>query len=188
MDIIRAQQAGGAHPDLATHDALGLATDAELTTHAGAADPHTVYVKENDANWVDLTDSGETSLHTHPGGGAHPDLAAHDTLGLATQTELDAHLNDAADAHDASAISIADAGGDFTATTVEGALDELQADNEAHVAAADPHRGYVREADANWIDLTDSGATTLHSHSGSGGPTKITGNTGAFVADTTWET
>jgi hypothetical protein len=46
----------------------------------------------------------------------------------------------------ASAISIADVGNDFTATNVEGALDELQADNEAHVAAADPHTGYVLES------------------------------------------
>ena len=75
-----------------------------------------------------------------------------------------AHLADATDAHDASAISIVDAAGDFTADNVEDALAELQADNEAHVAAADPHAGYVREADADWIDLTDSGATTLHSH------------------------
>jgi hypothetical protein len=36
---------GGAHPGLAAHDSLGLATDAELATHAGAADPHPVYVK-----------------------------------------------------------------------------------------------------------------------------------------------
>lgn len=35
---------GGAHPDLATHDALGLATDAELTAHATAGNPHSVYV------------------------------------------------------------------------------------------------------------------------------------------------
>lgn len=72
---------------------------------------------------------------------------------LATQAELDAHVNDAAAAHAASAISIADAGGDFTATDVEGALDELQADNEAHVAAADPHTGYVLESlfDANTV-------------------------------------
>lgn len=39
--------AGGSHPNLATHDALGLATDAELTTHAGAADPHTGYRLES---------------------------------------------------------------------------------------------------------------------------------------------
>jgi hypothetical protein len=103
------------------------------------------------------------------GGGAHPDLATHDALGLATDAELAAHTGDTSDAHDASAISILDAAGDFTATDVEGALAELQADAEAHVAAADPHTGYVREADANWVDLTDGGATTLHSHAGGGG-------------------
>lgn len=77
---------------------------------------------------TDLTDGGETALHSHSGGGGHPDLAAHDTLGLATQTELD-----------------------------------------NHAAAADPHTGYVREADADWVDLTDGGQTALHSHAGGGG-------------------
>jgi hypothetical protein len=46
----------------------------------------------------------------------------------------------------ASGISILDAANDFTATNVEDALQELQADNEAHVAAADPHTGYVLES------------------------------------------
>jgi hypothetical protein len=51
---------------------------------------------------------------------------------------LDAHLADTSDAHDAAAVSIADSAGDFTATDVEGALAELQTDNEAH-AALDYH-------------------------------------------------
>lgn len=34
----------GGHPDLAAHDALGLATQAELDAHAGAPDPHPGYV------------------------------------------------------------------------------------------------------------------------------------------------
>jgi hypothetical protein len=55
-----------------------------------------------------------------------------------TSVELAAHLADTADAHDASAISIADAGGDFTATDVEGALAELQADAEALTAYSQP--------------------------------------------------
>ena len=38
----------GIHPDLTAHDALGLATDSELSTHAGAADPHTGYQKESE--------------------------------------------------------------------------------------------------------------------------------------------
>lgn len=49
---------GGAHPDLAAHDALGLQTDAEATTHAGAADPHPVYQKESEKGTV----SGYASL------------------------------------------------------------------------------------------------------------------------------
>lgn len=35
----------------------------------------------------------DDSTHTHAGGGAHPDLATHNTLGLATQAELDAHTH-----------------------------------------------------------------------------------------------
>ena len=66
-----------------------------------------------------------------------------------------AHTGDADDAHDASAISILDTANDFTATDVEGALAELQSDT-----------GYVLESSADWIDLTDAGATTLHSHTG----------------------
>lgn len=82
---------------------------------------------------------------------------------VATQTELDNHLNDTADAHDASAISILDTANDFTATDVEGALAELQADNEAHVAAADPHTGYVLESliDAKGDLIVGSAADTV---------------------------
>ena len=69
------QGGGGAHPNLATHDALGLATDTELTTHAGAADPHTGYRLESVAI-------------------AAADVAAD----VATQAELDAHAA-AADPH-----------------------------------------------------------------------------------------
>lgn len=43
-----ASEAGGSHPDLAAHDTLGLATQAELDTHAAAADPHTGYQKESE--------------------------------------------------------------------------------------------------------------------------------------------
>lgn len=50
----------------------------------------------------------------------------------------------------------------------------LGGDLDAHEAAADPHTGYVKESDANWIDLTDAGETDLHSHAGGGGGTSIT--------------
>jgi hypothetical protein len=72
-------------------------------------------------------------------------------------------------------------GGGGAGVTDHGALTGLSDDDHPqyatdtdlsnHVAAADPHTGYVREADANWIDLTDGGATTLHSHAGGGGGT-----------------
>lgn len=47
---------------------------------------------------------------------------------------LTAHLNDAADAHDAAAISVLDAANDFTATDVEGVLAELQSDAETEAS------------------------------------------------------
>ena len=61
-----------------------------VTAHEAAADPHTGYLKENDASWIDLTDAGETTLHTHAAA-AHPNLATHDALGLATDSELTTH-------------------------------------------------------------------------------------------------
>lgn len=38
---------GGAHPDLATHEALGLVTDTDLANHVSAGDPHTDYRLES---------------------------------------------------------------------------------------------------------------------------------------------
>jgi len=61
------------------------------------------------------------------------------------------HEADTSDAHAASAVSILDTAGDFTATDVEGALAELQSDAEAHLAdSSDAH-------DASAISITDSG-------------------------------
>lgn len=77
------------------------------------------------------------------GQGRFPNLSKTHTH---PETELVAHLADTSDAHDASAISILDTANDFTATNVEDALQELQADNEAHVAASDPHTGYRLES------------------------------------------
>lgn len=44
---------------------------------------------------------------------------------LIHNVEFEAHLNDADDAHDASAISVDDAGGFYAADDVEGVLQEL---------------------------------------------------------------
>lgn len=78
---------------------------------------------------------------------------------IARQAALDAHINDTTDAHDASAISIADAGNDFTATDVEGALDELQADAEVDATALSDHIADTADAhDASAISVV---STTL---------------------------
>src|SRR3990167_9043362 len=110
---------GMKHPDLATHDTLGIATQAELDAHEAAADPHTVYQRESEkgvANGYASLDAGATI----------PDAQIPSTI----------------------------------------ARDSELPDLAGHIAAADPHVGYVREADANWTDLTDGGATALHSHAG----------------------
>jgi hypothetical protein len=109
--------------------------------------------------------SGEIVVGTSPGGElggtwASPTVDATHS-GSTHSAAADTHIADATDAHDASAISIADAGADFTATDVEGALDELQSDNEAHVAAADPHTGYRLESADHTHQSTGAQAGTL---------------------------
>jgi hypothetical protein len=72
--------------------------------------------------------------------------------------DLAAHLADTVDAHDASAISILDAAGDFTATDVEGALAELQADNEAGDVGLVAHLTDTSDAhDASAVSIVDTG-------------------------------
>jgi hypothetical protein len=74
------------------------------------------------------------------------------------QAALDAHLADTTDAHDASAISILDTAADFTATDVEGALAELQADHEADEAALAAHLADTVDAhDASAISSVPAG-------------------------------
>lgn len=106
--------AGAAHPNLATHDALGLATDAELATHAA------------------------TSGHTHP------NLATHDALGLATDAELATHAA-AADPHP-------------TYSTAA----ELAAGITAHEALANPHATYHTAAEVAADIATHAGLTDPH--------------------------
>lgn len=61
-----------------------IARESDLSNHASAPDPHSVYATDADL-----------AAHTGtPHGGDHPDLAAHDTLGLATQAELNSHAAD----------------------------------------------------------------------------------------------
>ena len=110
---------GGTHPDLSTHQSLGLASNLELIdhsemtddvhginsvadlattsevnsavaggvgTHEAASNPHGVYATDADL----AAHTGNSSIHGGAGGGEHPDLAFHDTMGLATDAELGA--------------------------------------------------------------------------------------------------
>ena len=234
------QAAGGAHPDLATHDALGLATDTELTTHAGAADPHTGYrlesvaiaaadVAADVATQAELDAHAaaadphtgyrlESADHTHATTGLQAGQIAHSALtGLTTG---DDHTQYQKESEKAAASGYASLGADSLVpqdqlgTGVQDGTKFLRDDGtwqaptaahpdlathdtlglatqselDTHAGAADPHTGYVKESDANWIDLTDTGATTLHSHAGGSINTlrktadqTINGGAGVFV-------
>lgn len=135
-----------------------LATDTEVATavtnHEGAADPHTGYLKENDFDDVDFLVGTATGL-----------TAAEIVVGTTPGGELgNTWASPTVDAtHSGSTHAATQAAAEATAA---GAL-------TTHEGAADPHTGYVKENDANWTDLTDNGATTLHTHAGGGAPTGV---------------
>lgn len=126
-----------AKPAAATAGRLYFATD------GGTAG---IVYRDTGAAWVEIARAGD--MLTQAEGDARYWQLSTD---LATQAELDAHVNDSSAAHAASAISIADAAGDFTATDVEGALAELQADAEADDAALAAHL-------ADTVDAHDASA------------------------------
>lgn len=116
---------GGAHPDLATHDALGLATDTELTTHAGAADPHTGYRLES-------------ADHTHQSAGAQGGVLDHGLALTGLGDDDHTQYTTAAEADAAAAAAV---------TTHEG--------------LADPHTAYRLESDLAVESIAKSGSAAL---------------------------
>lgn len=140
-----------------------------------------------------LTDDDHPQYHNDARGDARYWPLSTD---LATQAELDAHVNDAVDAHDASAISILDTANDFTATDVEGALAELQADAEADATALSDHLADATDAhDASAISFSPTGtiaATDVQAaiaevaaEAGGGGGTPLTVKEDGVDVDTT---
>lgn len=62
-----------------TYGGASLRGDHRLLHNLTSGDPHTQYVLETSTPWVDLTDGGETTLHSHAGGaGIGPLLLASD--------------------------------------------------------------------------------------------------------------
>lgn len=118
-----------------------IARDSEVTSAISTSEAG--QVRDGDA-------AGGVLSGTYP----NPGFAAD----MATQAELDAHINDTTDAHDASAISILDTANDFTATDVEGALAELQSDHETDAQALTDHLADTADAhDASAISFSPTG-------------------------------
>ncbi len=138
--------------DLTAADVGAEATGA-VATHEAALDPHTGYRKESD-------DHTHASTGAQGGTIAYSDLTGKPTLlALGTSPSTQA-FGDLA------------AGGAATDAAKTDHKHAMMANPvTAHEAAADPHTGYLKENDANWTDLTDGGATTLHTHTGGAGVT-----------------
>jgi hypothetical protein len=107
--------------------AVDMATQAELDAHAsdttgvhGITDTSDLIV-EGDPR---LTDARTPTAHasSHQDGGSD-EISLTGLSGI--PQALQDHLDDTGDAHDASAISVADTGGNYTATDVEGVLAEI---------------------------------------------------------------
>lgn len=115
---------GGGHPDLATHNSLGLATDAEVATavsdHAAAANPHPTYHTAAEV----ATDIATHAATPHGGGGTPSATVASETsFGVS-----------------AAAGSSSDySRGDHTHGSPTNPV-------TAHEAAGDPHAGYLQES------------------------------------------
>jgi len=98
---------------------------ANMINAGGAA----LTVQEEDGTPIDTA----VTIIRVPNGGLTDNGVGDVSLGYELAGAVATHTGDATDAHDASAISIADAGGLITATEVEGALQELAAVHYAEV-------------------------------------------------------
>ncbi|MBW3663583.1 MAG: hypothetical protein KY469_10830 [Actinobacteria bacterium] len=119
-----------AKADAAETDAKQHADAADAAHVAAAADPHAAADYQTGAEvaaTVEAHRADTTVVH------GIADTAALETQSGA-QAKVDAHVNDAVDAHDAAAISFALAAG-FAATDVQAALVELEADKETPAGA-----------------------------------------------------
>lgn len=152
--IQKIESSGGSHPDLAAHDAMGLATDSELTAHTGGLDPHVQYALDADlanheADTTNIHGIVDTSVL-----GPHPSLASHDSMGLATDAELAAHVA-AADPHTGYRLESADhdhsSFGLQGGTVLHSSLGSVTADQhhaQLHAAAHAPGGGDAMAVDA----------------------------------------
>lgn len=170
--------APGASSEVARHDHVhstdGLATDADLTSHAsattsihGITDTAQLETQTGAQNKVDTHASDTTNIHgiadtteleTQTGAQTKVDDHAAETTNIhgiantanletvsGAQAKVDAHSEDVADAHSASAISYDNGASGLAATDTQAAVDELA--NSKSSASHDHDADYVNEAD-----------------------------------------
>ena len=123
-----------------------------------------------------LSDDDHTQYYNQTRGDARYSQLGHNHAGVYEPAgNLDAHLSDAIDAHDAAAISYV-AGGGIAATTVQAAIQELDSEK-----AATSHT-HTQSQSHNSPD-TDSAPTALHHTLGTGANQAAAGNHTHAAAD-----
>ena len=148
-----------------------------------SADDHTQYLLASDAtnratfaaNWTDLTDGGETSLHSHATGAANPGF--YGVHFRETDGNPPGFRNDTiffnSDSFYLTSNSVGKPIVNFRGITGGGGV----TDHGALTGLSDDdHSQYLLASQAtdrdtftiNWTDLTDGGVTSLHSHAGGG--------------------
>jgi hypothetical protein len=129
--------------------------------HSGVYEPvDSTIVRTGQTNYIDLTDGGATTLHSHA-----PDHAAV-TLDVNADTLLS--LSTQALGLDTQTATYVLAGPTSGIAAVP-TFRALAATDIPALAYEPADATIVKTGNANWIDLTDSGATTLHSHSAPAG-------------------
>lgn len=125
---------GGDHPD-SDHATLATTTSVTtaITTHEAASNPHAAYALDTDLS----THAAATDPHTGYRLESAPIAAADVAADIATQAELDAHINDTTAAHAASSIAFTPAG-TIAATTVQAAIEEVAAEASGGSAFTPP--------------------------------------------------
>lgn len=118
--------------------------------------PKATLVETTDTDWVDLTDSGETALHTHAGGGGAPTDA--DYLVGTVNGSLSAEI-----------VVGTSPGGELGGTWASPTVDTVHSGSahhaESHTIAS---HSDTTATGAELEELTDGSETTLHSHAGGG--------------------
>lgn len=168
-------------------DTTVLATDAEVTAavaaHAAAGDPHTGYATDGDltthaadtsthgfANGAALLDETAHDALDHTGltgvGGTHPDLAAHDTLGLATQSEMDTHAADTTAIHGIADTSVLETTSGSAAKVAAHEADATTAHAASAVAFTPTGTIAATDVQAALAEVDTEKAATGHTHSG----------------------